>query len=51
MLVCAVDLLGQLDKLEVRQLLHNLQQYVSSAAFAPTTELDIELLTELLINK
>jgi len=48
MLVCAIDLLGQQDKPEARQLLHSLLRYLDSAAFAPRAELDAELLKKLL---
>ena len=48
MLVCAIGLLGQQDKPEARQLLHSLLRYLDSAAFAPQTELDGELLKKLL---
>ena len=47
MLVCAIDLLGQQDKPEARQLLHSLLRYVDSAAFAPKAELDADLLKRL----
>ena len=48
MLICAIDLLGNQDKPEARQLLHSLLRYLDSAAFAPKTELDGELLKKLL---
>jgi hypothetical protein len=47
MLVCAIDLLGQQDKPEARQLLHSLLRYLDSAAFAPKAELDADLLKRL----
>jgi hypothetical protein len=47
MLVCAVDLLGQQDEPEARQLLHSLLRYVDSAAFVPEAELDADLLKRL----
>ena len=47
MLVCAIDLLGQQDKPEARQLLHSLLRYLDSAAFAPKAELDVDFLTKL----
>jgi hypothetical protein len=48
MLICAIDLLGNHDKPEARQLLHSLLRYIDSAAFAPKIELDEELLKKLL---
>ncbi|MBN1615316.1 MAG: beta-galactosidase [Deltaproteobacteria bacterium] len=48
LLVCAIDLLTHQDKPEARQLLHSLLRYADSAAFAPKTELDAELLKKLL---
>jgi hypothetical protein len=48
MLVCAIDLPGNQDKPEARQLLHSLLRYLDSAAFAPKAELDVELLKKLL---
>jgi len=48
MLICSIDLPGQQDKPEARQLLHSLLRYVDSAAFAPKAELDAELLSKLL---
>ena len=47
MLVCAIDLLGQQDKPEARQLLHSLLRYLDSAAFAPKAELDADFLQRL----
>lgn len=43
-LICTVDLLGQQDLPEVRQLLHSLLRYVDSQAFDPKDELDRKLL-------
>jgi hypothetical protein len=48
MLICAIDLLGQQDKPEGRQLLHSLLRYLDSPHFAPQAELDAELLRHLL---
>jgi hypothetical protein len=48
MLICAIDLSGQQDKPEARQLLHSLLRYVDSPAFAPVTELDDALLKKLM---
>jgi hypothetical protein len=48
MLVCAIDLLGQQDRPEARQLLHSLLRYLDSADFAPQHKLDSELLKKLL---
>jgi len=50
LLVCAIDLLGQQDRPEARQLLHSLLQYLDSAAFAPKMALDAGLLTKLLAH-
>lgn len=47
MLICSIDLLGQQDKPEARQLLHSLLRYVSSEAFDPKTALNVELLKKL----
>jgi len=48
MLICAIDLLGNQDKPEARQLLYSLLRYIDSGAFAPKAELDVELLKKLL---
>lgn len=48
MLICAIDLLGNQDEPEARQLLHSLLRYVDSTAFAPQAELDSDLLKRLL---
>jgi hypothetical protein len=48
LLVCAIDLPGHQDKPEARQLYHSLLRYAASDAFAPTTELDIDLLNKML---
>jgi hypothetical protein len=48
MLICAIDLPGQQDKPEARQLLHSLLRYLDSAALGPQAELDGELLKKLL---
>jgi len=48
MLICSIDLLAHQDKPEARQLLHSLLRYAGSAAFAPRTKLDGELLKRLL---
>ena len=47
MLICAIDLLGQQDRPEARQLLHSLLRYLDSAAFVPRAELDSDLLKRL----
>jgi hypothetical protein len=47
MLICAIDLPGNQDKPEARQLLHSLLQYAGSGKFAPKAELDAELLKKL----
>jgi hypothetical protein len=48
MLVCAIDLPALQDKPEGRQMLHSLQQYVGSDAFAPKQEIATDLLEKLL---
>jgi len=48
MLVCSIDLAGLQDKPEGRQMLHSLQQYVGSDAFAPKQEIATDLLEKLL---
>ena len=48
MLVCAIDLIGNQDKPEARQLLHSLLQYAGSPKFAPKARIDTELLKKLL---
>jgi len=48
LLVCAIDLLGQQDRPEARQLLHSLLQYIGSDEFAPREEIDVDLLKKLL---
>jgi hypothetical protein len=47
MLICAIDLLGNQDKPEARQLLHSLLQYLDTSDFAPKAEIDAELLNKL----
>jgi len=47
MLICAIDLLGNQDKPEARQLLHSLLQYLDTSDFAPKAEIDTELLKKL----
>ncbi len=47
MLICAIDLLGNQDKPEARQLLHSLLQYLDTSDFAPKAEIDTELLNKL----
>jgi hypothetical protein len=47
MLICSIDLAGNQDQPEARQLLHSLLRYLDSAAFAPRTELNGELLKKL----
>ncbi|MBM3790811.1 MAG: hypothetical protein FJW35_10760 [Acidobacteria bacterium] len=46
LLVCTIDLPGHQDKPEARQLYHSLLRYAASDAFAPATELDIDLLNK-----
>ena len=40
LLICAIDLPGQQDKPEARQLLYSLLSYMNSAQFAPATAVD-----------
>jgi hypothetical protein len=47
LLVCAIDLLGQQDKPEARQLLHSLLQYLDSDTFSPQSELPVKFLKEI----
>ncbi len=47
LLFCAIDLLGQPEQPAARQLLHSLLQYLDSPAFAPRSELDVDLLKRL----
>ena len=47
MLICTIDLLGNQDKPEARQLLHSLLQYLDTSDFAPKAEIDAELLNKL----
>jgi hypothetical protein len=47
MLICSINLLGNQDKPEARQLLHSLLRYLDSPAFAPKTTLELELLRKL----
>jgi hypothetical protein len=48
LLVCAMDLPGQQDKPEARQLLHSLLRYMNSDAFNPATALDENGLQQIL---
>ena len=48
LLVCAVDLLNNQDKPEVRQFLHSIINYADSPDFSPYQELDPDILTEIL---
>ena len=47
LLVCAIDLLGQQEKPEARQLLHSLLQYLDSDTFRPQSELPVKFLKEI----
>ncbi|MCK4830539.1 beta-galactosidase, partial [bacterium] len=51
LLVCTIDLLGNLDKPEAKQLLYSLQNYAGSSKFTPGSELSIELLKSLLMSE
>ncbi len=48
LLICTIDLPGQQDKPEARQLLHSLLNYMQSARFAPVQTLDDEDLSGIL---
>jgi hypothetical protein len=48
LLVCAIDLPALQDKPEARQLLHSLQQYAASPAFAPKHEIEQATLHKIL---
>jgi hypothetical protein len=47
MLICAIDLPGQQDQPEARQLFHSLLRYLESPDFAPRAELETGLLDKL----
>jgi hypothetical protein len=47
-LICSIDLLGNQDKPEARQMMDSLLRYLDSPAFAPKSELDSGLLKKLL---
>ncbi len=48
LLVSAIDLVGQQDKPEARQLLHSLLRYMNSNRFDPAAEMDLEQLERIL---
>ena len=48
LLVSAIDLMGQQDKPEARQLMHSLLRYMNSNRFEPATEMDFEQLATIL---
>ncbi len=48
LLVSSIDLIGQQDKPEARQLMHSLLRYMNSERFAPATEMDEALLRSIL---
>lgn len=48
LLVCPIDLLGQRDRPEARQLLHSLLDYMNSSRFAPATSVDDGLIERIL---
>jgi len=48
MLICAIDLLGQQDKPEARQMLHSLLRYADSKKFDPKKEIAPDILEKLL---
>ena len=48
LLVCAIDLIGQKDKPEARQLMSSLLAYMGSEAFAPTAAVDDAALASIL---
>jgi len=47
LLVCSIDLPGQKDKPEARQLLHSLLEYMNSDRFAPAVETDDSALRQI----
>jgi hypothetical protein len=48
LLVSSIDLAGQQDKPEARQLMHSLLRYMNSDRFEPATEVDAALLQSVL---
>lgn len=50
LLVCSIDLPGQKDKPEARQLLHSLLQYMNSDKFNPSTTVDEKAIEQLFKN-
>jgi hypothetical protein len=48
LLVCSIDLAGQHEKPQARQLLHSLLRHVNSDPFTPPTVLDLSILQRIL---
>jgi hypothetical protein len=48
LLVSAIDLVGQQDKPEARQLMHSLLRYMNSSRFEPAAEMDLGMLVGIL---
>ncbi|HCC70126.1 MAG TPA: beta-galactosidase, partial [Bacteroidales bacterium] len=51
LLVCAIDLLDNMDKPEIRQFYHSIVNYADSPGFSPSSEMDINSVRELLKSK
>jgi hypothetical protein len=51
LLVCSIDLLGNKDKPEARQLFYSLLQYAGSEKFDPGTSIDLQIIKKILANK
>jgi len=50
LLVCSIDLLGQQDKPEARQLLHSLLKYMNSEQFAPVVTMDAAVVERIVFS-
>jgi hypothetical protein len=51
LLVCSIDLLGNKDKPEARQLFYSLLRYAGSEKFDPGTSIDLQIIKKILANK
>lgn len=51
LLVCAIDLLNNMDKPEIRQFYHSIVNYADSRDFSPSHEMDINTVRELLKSR
>lgn len=51
LLVCSIDLAGNKDKPEARQLFYSLLRYADSDKFNPATSIDIPMINKILTNK